>query len=206
MLDIHIYDIARIEVLAGPQGTLYGASSEAGTIRIITNKPDTTAFAAGYELGANQVDHGGVGGSIEGFLNVPLSPIAAIRLVAWDEHRAGFINVVPKSYTFPTSGITFSDAPFVKKDANYAFSETPLFAGRAIAGLAADPSLMKKSGRVFSSWNLSDEYGFCDGDGGRPHWGRHVTEKYGDCLKTCGDAFYEHWVGGVMDTIYGDWP
>ena len=94
----------------------------------------------------------------------------------------------------------------IKKDANYAFSETPLFAGRAIAALAADPSLMKKSGRGFSSWNLSDEYGFCDGDGGRPHWGRHVTEKYGDCLKTCGDAFYEHWVGGVMDTIYGDWP
>jgi len=119
VLDIHIYDIARIEVLAGPQGTLYGASSEAGTIRIITNKPDTTAFAAGYELGGNQVAHGGVGGSIEGFLNVPLSPIAAIRLVAWDEHRAGFIDVVPKSYTFPTSGITFSDAPFVKKDANY---------------------------------------------------------------------------------------
>jgi len=119
VLDVHIYDIARIEVLAGPQGTLYGASSEAGTIRIITNKPDTTAFAAGYELGANQVDHGGVGGSIEGFLNVPLSPIAAIRLVAWDEHKAGFINVVPKSYLFPSSGITFSDAPFVKKDANY---------------------------------------------------------------------------------------
>ena len=39
-LDIHVYDIARVEALAGPQGTLYGASSEAGTIRIITNKPD----------------------------------------------------------------------------------------------------------------------------------------------------------------------
>src|ERR1700689_90363 len=119
VLDTHIYDIARIEVLEGPQGTLYGASSEAGTIRIITNKPDPTAFSAGYELGGNQVDHGGVGGSIEGFVNLPLSPIAAIRLVAWDEHKAGFIDVVPKSYTFPTSGITFSDAPFVKKDANY---------------------------------------------------------------------------------------
>jgi hypothetical protein len=43
-LDVHVYDIARIESLAGPQGTLYGASSEAGTIRIITNKPDTTAL------------------------------------------------------------------------------------------------------------------------------------------------------------------
>ena len=45
-LDIHTYDIARVEALAGPQGTLYGASSEAGTIRIITNKPDPTAFSA----------------------------------------------------------------------------------------------------------------------------------------------------------------
>jgi len=94
----------------------------------------------------------------------------------------------------------------IKKDANYAISETPLFAGRAIAALAADACLMKKSGRVFSSWNLSDEYGFCDADGARPHWGKHVTEKYGDCLKACGDAFYEHWVGGPIDTIYGDWP
>lgn len=118
LLDVHIYDIARVEALEGPQGTLYGASSEAGTIRIITNKPDPSAFAAGYDLGVNQVDHGGVGYSVEGFLNIPLTPIAAIRLVGWDEHKAGFINVVQKSYTFPTSGITFSDAPFVKKDAN----------------------------------------------------------------------------------------
>jgi outer membrane receptor protein involved in Fe transport len=118
LLDIHIYDIARVEALEGPQGTLYGASSEAGTIRIITNKPDPTAFAAGYDLGVNNVSHGGVGYSVEGFLNIPLSPMAAIRLVAWDEHKTGFIDVVPKTVTFPTSGIAFSDAPFVKKDAN----------------------------------------------------------------------------------------
>jgi iron complex outermembrane receptor protein len=118
LLDIHIYDIARVEALEGPQGTLYGASSESGTIRIITNKPDPTAFAAGYDLGVNDVSHGGVGYSVEGFLNIPLSPMAAIRLVAWDEHKAGFIDVVPKTVTFPTSGIAFSDAPFVKKDAN----------------------------------------------------------------------------------------
>ena len=47
-LDIHIYDIARVETLAGPQGTLYGASSQAGTIRIITNKPELGAFSASY--------------------------------------------------------------------------------------------------------------------------------------------------------------
>ncbi len=47
-LDVHLYDIARVEALAGPQGTLYGASSQAGTIRIITNKPDPSGFDASY--------------------------------------------------------------------------------------------------------------------------------------------------------------
>ena len=93
-----------------------------------------------------------------------------------------------------------------KKNPDYGISETPLFAGRAIAALAADPNLMKKSGRVFSSWNLSDEYGFCDADGRRPHWGRHVVQKYGDCMKSCGDAFYEHWFGGPIDVLYANWP
>jgi len=93
-VDIHIYDIARIEVLAGPQGTLYGASSEAGTIRIITNKPDPTKFAAGYDLSGNTVEHGGQGWTAEGFVNIPLAPWAAVRLVAWDEHDAGYIHNV----------------------------------------------------------------------------------------------------------------
>ena len=48
-LDVQIYDVARVEVLAGPQGTLYGASSQAGTIRIITNKPQVGEFDAGFE-------------------------------------------------------------------------------------------------------------------------------------------------------------
>jgi len=94
----------------------------------------------------------------------------------------------------------------VKKEADYAISETPMYAGRAIAALAADADLMKKSGRVFSSWNLSDEYGFCDADGQRPHWGRHFLAKYGDCMKPCGDSFYEHWFGGPIDVLYANWP
>jgi len=93
-VDVHIYDIQRIEVLEGPQGTLYGASSEAGTVRIITNKPDPSKFSAGFDVQGNRVDHGGTGWEAEGFVNLPLSPIAAIRLVGWDEHDAGFISNV----------------------------------------------------------------------------------------------------------------
>ena len=93
-VDVHLYDIQRIEVLEGPQGTLYGASSQAGTVRIITNKPDPTKFSAGYDVQGNRVTHGGTGWEAEGFVNIPLSPIAAIRLVGWDEHDAGFIDNV----------------------------------------------------------------------------------------------------------------
>jgi outer membrane receptor protein involved in Fe transport len=117
-LNIHIYDIERVEALAGPQGTLYGASSQSGTIRIITNKPDPSGFKAGYDVGVNQVAHGGVGYSVEAFVNLPLTDIAAVRLVGWDVHDAGYIDNVHGAVTFPTSGIVFDNAPFVKKDYN----------------------------------------------------------------------------------------
>ncbi|GAC1310555.1 MAG: TonB-dependent receptor [Steroidobacteraceae bacterium] len=110
--EVHIYDMARIEVLEGPQGTLYGASSEAGTIRLISNKPDPTKFVAGYDVSGSQVQHGGIGYEVEGFVNLPLSPVAAIRLVGWDVKDAGYINniagtnvaagIVNGVRTFPT--------------------------------------------------------------------------------------------------------
>ena len=101
-LDIHFYDIARVEALSGPQGTLYGASSEAGTIRIITNKPDSSAFAAGFGVEVNTIDHGGMGHVLEGFVNAPISEAAAIRAVAWEKHDAGYIDNVLGSRTYPS--------------------------------------------------------------------------------------------------------
>lgn len=101
-LDLHIYDINRVEVLSGPQGTLYGASSQAGTIRVITNKPDPSGFEAGYSLEANSVSHGGTGHVAEGFVNLPLSENAAIRLVGWNQHDAGYIDNVFGTRTFPS--------------------------------------------------------------------------------------------------------
>src|SRR6201994_753025 len=89
-LDVHVYDIARVESLAGPQGTLYGASSEAGTIRIITNRPDPSGFSAAFDTTVNTVDHGGIGYGGEGYANIPITDNSAIRLVAYDEHDAGY--------------------------------------------------------------------------------------------------------------------
>ncbi|MFC4526920.1 TonB-dependent receptor [Dyella halodurans] len=109
-LDIHMYDISRVEALAGPQGTLYGASAEAGALRIITNKPDPSGFAASYSAGIDSVDHGGIGYTAEGMINLPISTGSAIRLVGWHEHDAGYIDNDVGSRTFPTSGITVSNA------------------------------------------------------------------------------------------------
>ncbi len=91
-LDLHLYDIARVEALAGPQGTLYGASSQSGTIRIITNKPEIGKFSAGYALEGNMVDDGGNGYVAEGFVNVPLGDRAALRLVGWKTKEAGWMD------------------------------------------------------------------------------------------------------------------
>ena len=64
----------------------------------------------------------------------------------------------------------------VAKDPHFAASETPFFVGRAVAAVAADPRRMEKTGGLFGSWTLSDEYGFTDVDGRRPHWGRYWRE------------------------------
>lgn len=106
-LDIHLYDIARVEALAGPQGTLYGASAESGVLRIISNKPDPTRFSAGVDFEANQIFKGGAGGMVEGFVNVPIvKDRVALRAVGWYNHTGGYIDSIRRSRTFRSSGIT----------------------------------------------------------------------------------------------------
>jgi iron complex outermembrane recepter protein len=100
VLDVHMYDIQRVEGLAGPQGTLYGASSLAGTLRIITNKPDPKKFEAGYDVKGTTMSKGATGSSLEGFVNLPAGDHAAIRLVGYYEKQGGYIDEVPQSLTY----------------------------------------------------------------------------------------------------------
>ncbi len=100
-LPVHIYDIERVEGVAGPQGTLYGASAQSGVLRIITNKPDPSSFAAGYDLEVNAVQHGDIGYQFEGFVNQPVSENAAIRIVGWYNKDAGYIDNVLTGRIFP---------------------------------------------------------------------------------------------------------
>ncbi|WP_123042354.1 SDR family oxidoreductase [Cohnella candidum] len=65
----------------------------------------------------------------------------------------------------------------VKLEPHFIMSETPAFVARGIAALAADPNVLQRTGGIFSSWGLSDDYGIIDADGNRPHWGRYAEEQ-----------------------------
>jgi iron complex outermembrane recepter protein len=91
--DLHTYDIERIEILNGPQGTLFGAGSMSGAIRIITNKPDPNAFSAGVDVDGGKIQAGGINSTYEGFVNLPIvEGKTAVRLSVYAIHAGGFID------------------------------------------------------------------------------------------------------------------
>jgi iron complex outermembrane receptor protein len=168
-LDVHIYDIARIESLSGPQGTLYGASSEAGTIRIITNKPELGVTAGRIDGEINAVDHGGVGGNLEGMINLPITPSIAFRGVAFYQRDAGYIDNIFGSRTYYTPAAEFGVPPLtvtntglVKKN----FNDQETYGGRAALKVdlnddwTATPTFMyqkaKANGVFFYNPDLGD--------------------------------------------------
>jgi len=134
-LDVHVYDLARVEALSGPQGTLFGASSLAGTLRLITNQPDTKKFSAGFDIQGNTFGRGrnSSGGGLEGYVNIPLSDRAALRIVGFYDHTGGYISNVPgtRKYTLgdadPTNDIVVNNSKYVKTN----FNDTDTYGGRA---------------------------------------------------------------------------
>ena len=92
--DMYPVDLARIEALAGPQSTLYGAASQSGAIRVITNKPDPAAFEANIGGGVSTTKDGGTGYEIDGTVNIPISDSVAIRLSGFSATDAGYIDNV----------------------------------------------------------------------------------------------------------------
>ena len=98
--DIHIYDVERVEALSGPQGTLYGAGSLAGTIRFISNKPKLDIFEFGYDAEVNKYGKGDFGGNYQSFINVPISSTLAIRAMGFYRKDGGYIDNTPNNGTF----------------------------------------------------------------------------------------------------------
>jgi outer membrane receptor protein involved in Fe transport len=91
-LDIYAADVARVEVLPGPQGTLFGASSQSGTVRMITNKPSFSGFAGGLDLGTSFTKDGEMSNSVEAFLNFTPADDLAVRVTVYNDNQGGWID------------------------------------------------------------------------------------------------------------------
>lgn len=181
-LDVHIYDIARIESLNGPQGTLYGASSEAGTIRIITNKPELGVTEGRVDAEINTVAHGGVGGKLEGMMNLPVADNIAFRASAFYQKDAGYIDNVHGTRDYCGDVVTEPDpdnpgeeitvgcvrngfhadnAQFVKKN----FNTNKTWGGRAALKIDLDenwtitPAIMHQSSKTKGVWYFDERLG-----------------------------------------------
>jgi outer membrane receptor protein involved in Fe transport len=182
-LDVHIYDIARIESLAGPQGTLYGASSQAGTIRIITNKPDPNSFSGRLDGEVNKITGGDWGGALEGMVNVPLSDRIAARFVGFYQRDGGFIDNVRGSRTYcgdvvlgpdgdddgtdpdvvgcVRNGISVTNEGLEEKN----FNDYRVYGGRAALRVELDenwtvtPTIMHQNGKVDGYYGVDPELG-----------------------------------------------
>ncbi|TDK59653.1 TonB-dependent receptor [Sapientia aquatica] len=109
------FDLDRVEVLRGPQGTLYGASSMGGTIKFITNQPDLKERETTIYTEASSIKGGGVGYNANAVFNQPLIPgELALRFGVSGEHQGGFINLVNGTGAVTESGINWQDAGVVR--------------------------------------------------------------------------------------------
>jgi outer membrane receptor protein involved in Fe transport len=91
--DLHLYDIERIEILNGPQGTTFGASAMSGAIRYVTNKPDVHDFSAGIDFDAGKIQGGTKNATYEGYVNIPIiDGVLGFRASAFSDSQGGFIN------------------------------------------------------------------------------------------------------------------
>mgnify|MGYP006071350151 CR=1 FL=1 len=121
-LDVYVADMERIEVLAGPQGTLFGASSQAGTVRLITNKPKFDVQEGGFNTSLFDTKNGSRSYAFDGFLNVPISESWAVRGVVYQTKSGGYIDNVEGTWSGKGRGSFNSTATF-QEDKNTALVE-----------------------------------------------------------------------------------
>ncbi len=131
VIDADLYDLNRTEILRGPQGTLYGAGSMGGTIKLITNPPKLHALEGSAYVDASQTTGGSTNGRGSLMLNFPIGDIAALRFVTTDKYISGWIHryvIAPGQFPFPTNfgncGVYYctrgdvQDAPVAQDHAN----------------------------------------------------------------------------------------
>jgi outer membrane receptor protein involved in Fe transport len=143
--DLHLYDIERIEVLNGPQGTTFGAGSMAGAIRYVTNKPDVNSFSGGLDFNGGHIQGGQENWTYEGFFNAPIiEGVLGLRLSAFSDSHGGFIRNALATRTWVNTAVS-TNAQWARNDYNRAHVE----GGRvALKGVLND------------QWSATLTYGF----------------------------------------------
>jgi outer membrane receptor protein involved in Fe transport len=140
-VDVRMVDIARIEALAGPQGSLYGSSAQSGAIRIITNKPDTSEFAASVDMtlrASATSPRNEDSWDISGMVNVPISDNFAIRAVGFTAEDGGYVDVIEGvSARFGLNKNTDFNPSVVREDVN---------------------TFKTSGGRIFGKWTTDGGY------------------------------------------------
>jgi outer membrane receptor protein involved in Fe transport len=190
-LDVHIYDIARIESLAGPQGTLYGASSEAGTIRLITNKPDLNGTYGRIDGEVNNVSHGALGGKLEGMMNIPITRNIAFRGVAFYQHDAGYIDNIHGERTYYIFGptafpnpidvppLTVTNTGREKND----FNDLTTYGGRAALKIDLDDNWTATPTFMYQKMKANGDFFF------DPNLGKYKIDRFRGDVRT--DKFWQ---------------
>ena len=169
-LDVYAADLQRIEVLSGPQGTLFGASSQAGNVRLITNKPDTSGMYGKVKVGAGTISEGDMSSNIELMLNLPVSDTFALRGVFYYDKKGGWIDNVAgtrdasQSARFRPAGTIRANGVPVNEDREGFQANVSL---DGVTFLEADNSdLVEKDfnettytgGRIGALWDINDEW------------------------------------------------
>lgn len=169
-LDVYAADLQRVEVLAGPQGTLFGASSQAGTVRLITNKPDFTETYGKIKAGASTMSEGEGNYNVEAMFNVAVSDRFAIRGVIYNDEKGGYIDNVHGT-------IDASESARFRPEGTMRSNGVPVSARRAgfqqnadlsgVTFLAADNSALVeddfndsgyRGGRIAASLDITDNW------------------------------------------------
>jgi iron complex outermembrane receptor protein len=168
-LDVYAADLSRIEVLEGPQGTLYGAGAEAGVIRYITNSPKLDTVEANVKGGYSTTAHGDPNTDVTAVLNLPLiENTLAVRAVIYSDSRGGYIDNVPAKFTRKNTDVGIHYAQYAASAAgacpdglpNNGFCVppgSPTIDNNRIAARAINP-VTSKGARAELLWKINDDW------------------------------------------------
>ncbi len=154
-LDVYAVDLERIEVLSGPQGTLFGASSQSGNMRLITNKPNTDQFESGFNAKFGTTYDGADSSAVNAYANLPLTEQVAIRVAVYSDVQGGWIDNVPTTYT-PSGTVVDRNSRGFGPQMTGADSITSVSNDRLVEEDWNDATY--RGGRVGASFGINDDW------------------------------------------------